>query len=72
MKKTSKCKECYYSSEIGVKDERELACMYIVDECEPRGCPAGDECTKFKPRTRARRIGLSGLPEEPGKYQKKN
>lgn len=52
---SERCKKCAYSSILSGGDSfREIACLYILDELEPRGCPAGDQCTKFKPGNRIR------------------
>lgn len=56
MKVKSRCKGCMHSSLVSgrEKTEKELACLYILDESEPRGCPAGDKCTKFEPKKKPR------------------
>lgn len=60
MKVKSRCKGCMHSSLVSgrEKTEKELACLYILDESEPRGCPAGDNCTKFEGKNSQRRPKL--------------
>ena len=45
-----KCKTCVYSRGYNM-EQADVCCMYIVITGERRGCPGGDECTKYKPRT---------------------
>ena len=42
-----KCERCKYRSHIG-GDLRQVICYYIVHTNKRRGCPFGDECTKFE------------------------
>ena len=42
---SEKCKKCKYKGEILFG---ELCCDYIWITGKRRGCPAGDECNKFK------------------------
>lgn len=50
MQTTERCKRCKYHTYISSGDHssRSLACYYIGVAGVPRGCPAGDECTKFE------------------------
>ena len=41
---TARCKGCIYHGKVGEL----ITCDYILLEKRRRGCPAGDECTKFK------------------------
>jgi len=47
---TERCKDCKYSLKCG-KDENlngsNWCCTYILLEKKPRGCPAGNKCTKY-------------------------
>jgi hypothetical protein len=42
-----KCKTCKYSKTI----KRTTVCDYFIMTGEVRGCPAGEECTKWKQKT---------------------
>lgn len=45
---TNRCRSCIYRTYMGVgKIMENLACYYIVHTHETRGCPAGDQCTKY-------------------------
>lgn len=47
---TARCKTCKHHTNVTglIKDEGNLACVYILDTFQRRGCPAGDECTKYE------------------------
>lgn len=57
MELDSRCRSCKHSAMMTGRDHTapELACLYILDEGEPRGCPAGDDCDKYKAKRRMRR-----------------
>lgn len=42
-----KCKTCHYGKTI----KRTTVCGYFLMTGEVRGCPAGEECTKWKQKT---------------------
>jgi len=46
---TERCKKCKHHTNVTslIKGDGVIACAYILDRLERRGCPAGDECTKF-------------------------
>lgn len=48
----TKCKTCKYRTHMsGAGDESgmgNLACGYILDKHERRGCPVGAKCTKYE------------------------
>ena len=50
------CRTCEHSTEMSGahKFSRELACLYILNnpKNEPRGCPAGEGCTRYTKRKR--------------------
>lgn len=50
MDLNSKCKHCKHASVISGREKTtvQLACLYVLDTGELRGCPAGDECDKFE------------------------
>ena len=59
MKKDTKCVNCRFSQSLSaVFGEAEIACLYILATSEPRGEPAGDNCSKFKPKRRRMRNGF--------------
>ena len=59
MKNDTKCARCRYSSTLsGVLGDKELGCIYILKTGEARGEPAGDNCSKFKPKRRRMRNGF--------------
>lgn len=43
VNESERCKSCYYCA--GRPKDR--YCQYILVEGEPRGCPGGDECTRY-------------------------
>ena len=47
-----RCKNCKYSSWLGMYEEREhaRACLYILYRGKRRPCKAGEECTEFEPK----------------------
>ena len=45
---SKKCKSCRYRTSYGCKEMS--FCDYISIEHKRRGCPAGDECTRYSPR----------------------
>ena len=47
---TARCKTCKHHTNVtGVfKGEGNIACAYILDTFERRGCPAGDKCDKYE------------------------
>lgn len=47
-KLTERCKECVHCSYMSGLP----ACLYIIDELEPRGCKIDDNCDKFKEGSR--------------------
>ena len=47
-KSDKRCRRCYYSE----KAEGRYICTYILFEHHRRPCPAGDECTVRKPKTK--------------------
>ncbi|MGN1090633.1 MAG: helix-turn-helix domain-containing protein [Huintestinicola sp.] len=54
----SKCKKCRYGFDSGM--DNIIGCQYLLHRNEERGCPAGDDCTRFestggKPRNTIRR-----------------
>lgn len=51
-----KCRSCAYSCTVNVGEEREMmrACVYILHTGRRRPCPAGKDCTEYKPVQRAR------------------
>lgn len=44
---TERCKACTYG---GIVMYTTTSCDYMYLTGEPRGCPAGDDCDKFKER----------------------
>lgn len=45
---TDRCRTCVYRTWIGAgKILDNLACYYTGNTGEARGCPAGDQCTKY-------------------------
>lgn len=59
MKNDTKCAHCRYRSTLsGVLGDKELGCIYILKTGEARGEPAGDNCSKFKPKRRRMRNGF--------------
>lgn len=51
---TMRCKKCKYHTYLS-SGSNFLACGYILDKLQRRGCPAGDECDKYeegRPRER--------------------
>lgn len=45
---TARCRKCIYRTWLGGgRTLSHLACYYVVLTKEPRGCPAGDQCTKY-------------------------
>lgn len=55
---TERCKKCVHCERFSnIKDD--LVCMYTVHKMERRGCPTGDECTKFEERKRPKRKTFS-------------
>ena len=45
---TDRCASCIYSTYVGAGETMgNLACYYVVHTHETRGCPAGDQCTKY-------------------------
>lgn len=45
---TNKCRSCIYRTYMGAGRTMEnLACYYAAITEEVRGCPAGDQCTKY-------------------------
>lgn len=55
---TPRCKACKHHTTVTgiIHGEGNLACAYIIDTNESRGCPAGDECTKFEKGKTVRRF----------------
>lgn len=55
---TARCKRCTHHTNVtGLIDgEGNLACAYILDTHQRRGCPAGDECDKFVEGKTAKRF----------------
>lgn len=52
----AKCKSCAFSCMVNVGEEREMlrACVYILHMGRKRPCPAGKECTEYRPARRKR------------------
>lgn len=49
---TKRCRSCKYHLHISGGGQAgagyNVGCGYILDKLERRGCPAGDECTKYE------------------------
>lgn len=47
---TARCKTCKHHTNVTglIKGEGNLACVYILDTFQRRGCPAGDDCNKYE------------------------
>lgn len=59
-KNTEPCSECIYSCIVSLPGANyELCCQYLLERCEPRGCPAGIGCTRFEQRRTPRKRGIS-------------
>ena len=43
-----RCKRCKYHGMCG----NAVTCDYILEKKEPRGCPVGENCTRFEPGKR--------------------
>lgn len=43
-----RCKRCKYHGMCG----NTVTCDYILEKKEPRGCPVGENCTRFEPGKR--------------------
>ena len=52
---SKRCRECQYL--WGNRYSGTLLCDYFGRTGELRGCPGGDNCTKFEPRTKRRSYG---------------
>ena len=52
---SEKCRKCQYL--WGNKETNTVLCDYFGRTGKLRGCPSGDECTKFEPRTVRRSYG---------------
>lgn len=50
-----RCRKCEYR--YGWKETGMMCCDYFGRTGKLRGCPAGDNCTKYKPRSTKRRFG---------------
>ena len=51
-KKSKKCAKCFYGERA---DSQWICCFILIDpEHRRRGCPAGDECTRFRSRGKKR------------------
>lgn len=46
---SEKCKSCRYRKPLGWTSGETTFCDYIGATGHSRGCPGGDECTKWKP-----------------------
>ena len=73
--KSEKCRTCLHGFPTCYVDkgERVWACVYADDMKRRRGCPGGDECTKWEPNLRAVAKHLLRLPPEKtifGKFYK--
>lgn len=46
---TPRCKSCIHHTNVTglILGEGNIACAYIIDTHQRRGCPAGDKCDKF-------------------------
>ena len=51
-----RCKSCYYRRNLS-SSPHDYFCDYIGVEHVQRGCPGGDECTKYLSRKEARKRG---------------
>ena len=51
-----RCKSCYYRRNLS-SSPHDYFCDYIGVEHEQRGCPGGDECTRYLSRKEARKRG---------------
>ena len=51
-----KCNNCVYACPVDIGEDSEMlrACVYILHEYRKRPCPAGKDCTVYKPRERRR------------------
>lgn len=54
--KDTKCKDCCHSSYLGGIGTKILACLYIIDTGEPRGCVAGETCDKYEKGVRKGKV----------------
>lgn len=52
----ARCKTCYYRRNLS-SSPHDYFCDYIGKENKMRGCPGGDECTKYLSRKEARKRG---------------
>lgn len=48
-KKNNKCEKCNYGI-LYRGTINKAGCQYILIEGKPRGCPAGEDCIKYKPK----------------------
>ena len=48
---TERCRDCYYAGHLD-NGSGLICCDYILIEGEMRGCPAGDDCKRFRPEPR--------------------
>lgn len=53
---SDRCKSCYYRRNLS-SSPHDYFCDFIGVEHERRGCPGGDECTKYLSRKEARKRG---------------
>lgn len=51
----ARCKTCYYKGSL-CGTAGEYFCDYIGKESKMRGCPGGDECTKYVRRSRGKKV----------------
>lgn len=50
---SKRCRKCKYAYGMGMS-EGYIICDYLLTTKERRGCPAGDECTRFEKGKKAR------------------
>lgn len=55
---TERCKSCQHRTNVTgmIHGEGNIACAYIIDTHQRRGCPAGDKCDKYAQGKTVRRF----------------
>lgn len=54
-----RCKRCKYHGMCG----NTVTCDYILEKKEPRGCPVGENCTRFEPGKRKQKTNNYAMTE---------
>ena len=55
---TKRCLKCKHHTNVTgmIQGEGNIACAYIIDKHQRRGCPAGDKCDKYDEGKTVRRF----------------